>query len=100
MGSADTGIAVESSHLSDQDLQVVGTTWDSATLVIEGSNDGGTTYRTLKPVNTDDVSSLSFTTGNPSETILNNPARIRPRTSGGGVAPAVLKVAITMTSIK
>ncbi len=55
MADADTGIAVASAHLSDKDLHVIGTTWDSATLVIEGSNDGGTTYRTLKPADTGDV---------------------------------------------
>lgn len=95
MGDADTGVAIRSPHLADKDLQVVGTAWDSATLVIEGSNDGGTTYRTLKPVNTDNVTTLSFTSGNPSETILNNPDLIRPRTTGGA-GSADIKVYITM----
>ncbi len=99
MGDDDTGKEVISAHYSDKDLQVIGTTWDSATLVIEGSNDGGTTYRTLKPVDTNDVTTLSFTTGNPSETILSNPAIIRPKTSGGGGTTDVT-VLITMSTIR
>ncbi len=98
MDDADTGIAVASAHLSDKDLQVIGTTWDSATLVIEGSNDGGTTYRTLKPADTGDVTTLSFTSGTPSETILNNSVLIRPRTTGGQ-GTTDLTVLITMSTV-
>ncbi len=101
MGDDDTGKEVVSAHLSDKDLQVIGTTWDSATLVIEGTNEDGVTptYRTLKPVDTNDVTTLSFTSGNPSETILSNPAIIRPKTSGGQGTTDVT-VLITMSSIR
>ena len=95
MADADTGVEVISAHLPDKDVQVIGTTWDSATLVIEGSNDGGVTYRVLKPADTNDTNTLSWTTGNPSETILNNPGRIRPRTTGGQ-GSTVLTILITM----
>ncbi len=98
MADADTGIAVASGHLSDKDLQIIGTSWNNATLVVEGSNDGGTTYRTLKPVDTNDVTTLSWTIGNPSETILSNPALIRPRTTGGS-GSADLTVSITMSTV-
>jgi hypothetical protein len=91
MGDADTGIAVESGHLPDKHLQVIGTTWDSATLVIQGSNDGAN-WVTLKAADSSSTT-LSITTGSPEYTILSNPKLIRPSTSGGaGTADITISI--------
>ncbi|MBK8772253.1 MAG: hypothetical protein IPM06_17775 [Rhizobiales bacterium] len=47
---ADTGAAFELSRFADRSVQVFGTFGAGGTLLIEGSNDGGTTWATLKDV--------------------------------------------------
>ena len=89
---ADTGSVAVLTKWSDKTVQIRGT-WGGATLVIQGSNDGGTTWTTL----TDPQgNALSFTTGSPMEAIQENPERIRPSTSGGN-GTTDLDVNITCT---
>ncbi len=82
MGDADTGAPLDPNgggiSFSDKTVHLIGTDWDSATIVIEGSNDG-VTYVTL----TDPQGNpLSFTV-DAMEVILENPLYIRPSSSGG-----------------
>lgn len=77
--NGDSGRPLISPHLNDKSVQVLGTFGVGGTLIIEGSNDGGTTYVTL----TDEQgSALSFTTAG-LKTILQNVEVIRPRVTGG-----------------
>jgi hypothetical protein len=81
MGDDDTGSAVEHPDYPDKTVSVEGT-FSSATVVIQGSNDG-TNYETLTDLN---GSSLSFTSAPVPKTIRENPLFIRASTSGGGGA--------------
>ena len=78
LGNADSGSVHDAANLPDKTFQVVGT-WGSATLVIQGSNDG-TNWTTL---NDPQGGALSFTTGSPTDVIAENPRYVRPTTSGG-----------------
>ena len=71
------GNALEMPGSSDRSVQVVGT-WDSATFVLEGSNDG-TTWATL----TDPQGNAISKTANFIEMISELTRYIRPRISGG-----------------
>lgn len=62
----------------DKTVQLTGT-FGSATVIMQGSNDGGTTYFTLQDAQGD---ALSFTAAG-GNVILENPALIRPSASGG-----------------
>ena len=83
MGNADAGEALGPDGggiaFADKTVQIVAAAYGSATIVIQGSNDG-TNWFTLTNPNNDD---LSFTIGNQLEAILENPLYIRPSTSGG-----------------
>jgi hypothetical protein len=76
-GSGDTANPESAAKLPDKTIQVFGT-FESATITIQGSNDGGTTYVTL---NDPQGNALTFT-ANKTETILENPELIRPTASG------------------
>lgn len=78
MGNADTGTAVPMTGAADRSVQVEGT-FGSATVTIQGSNDG-TNYQTL----TDPQgNALTWTSANRLEAILELTRYIRPVTSGG-----------------
>lgn len=86
MVHADTvGEAVELTHLQDRTVQLFGT-WDSATVVIQGSNEATpTTWATLRdPAG----NNLSFTADG-LKAILELPRWIRPSKSGGAANDAV-----------
>lgn len=80
IGNADQGTALDIPNFPDKTVEIKGT-HGGATTVIEGSNDGGTTWNTLKDPQ---GNALSFTTGIPAmRAIQENPGLIRPSTSGG-----------------
>lgn len=78
--AADTASAVEAeAWAADRSVQIEGT-WDSATLLLKGSNDG-TNFQTL----TDPQGNiLSFTLSNRLEQITEITRYIKPVISGGG----------------
>src|SRR3990172_8359626 len=77
--NTDSGDWVDLGALSDKTMQVLGTFGVGGTLVIQGSNDGGTTAATL----TDEQgTALSFTAAG-MKLILQNPEKIRPLVTGG-----------------
>lgn len=78
MTSADTGSPLMLCDYADKTVAVQGGTWGSATLVIEGSNDG-TNFTTL----TDPQGNSLSKTADFIETIQENPVYIRVSTSGG-----------------
>jgi hypothetical protein len=81
LAGADSGSPLDAPHMPDKTVQVIGTAWDGATLVIEGSNDGGTTWTTLNDV---EGNALSWTVGaSHLAAIQENPLLIRPSTTGG-----------------
>ena len=88
MGDDDVGAPLDpiggGIAFADKTVMIVAT-YDSATIVIQGSNDG-TNWFTLTNPNND---SLSFTVGDQLDTILENPLYIRPKTSGGQGSTAI-----------
>lgn len=79
LGNADDGAPFETKWHRDFCVTIIATAYGSATIVLEGSNDG-TNYITLADPQ---GNALSFTTGNRLEQLLEVPRYIRPRTSGG-----------------
>lgn len=77
MGNADTGVPIEFGEHMDMTVQITGT-FGSATIVIQGSNDG-TTYTTL----TDPQGNAISKTSAAIETIAECPRFVRPSSSGG-----------------
>ncbi len=75
---ADTCVAAPYPTHADRSVQVTGT-FGSATVLIQGSNDGGSTYATLN--NAADAA-LSFTSAG-LEAILESTALVKPTISGG-----------------
>lgn len=78
MGNADTGTAVPMSGAADRSVQVQGT-FGSATVTVQGSNDG-TNYQTLADPQ---GNALTWTSANRLEQILELTRYIRPITAGG-----------------
>lgn len=79
-----TGDAISVPGASDRCFQAFGT-WGGATLVLEGSLDGGTTWFTLS----DPQGSAISETANAGKAIAENPLSIRPRLSAVGVGASV-----------
>ena len=88
-GTGDTAAAERAAAVPDKTIHVFGT-FESATVTIQGSNDGGTTYTTLADPN---GNALTFS-ANGMETILENPQLIRPTASGatGGTDVDVIMI--------
>ncbi len=82
MGDVDTGEPLGPDGggiaFADKTVQVDSASYDSATVVIQGSNDGVVWFTLTNPNN----DNLSFT-ADALEAILENPLYIRPSTSGG-----------------
>jgi len=80
-GSLD-GTPFKYPEFADRSIMVTGT-WDTATLVIEGSNDGGASWDILQePDGTD----LSFTSGTPLKQVGELTEEIRPLASSTGTS--------------
>lgn len=75
---SDTAAAAEVPDYPDKTVTVTGT-FGSATVVIQGSNDG-TNWYTLSEI---DGTALSFTVASETKTILENPLFVRASASGG-----------------
>ena len=84
LDGADTATAADMASNPDKSVEISGT-YDSATIVIQGSNSGATWF-TLTDY---DGNSLSYTTGNKLVGIRENVRLIRPVTSGGGGSTAL-----------
>jgi hypothetical protein len=82
-GSGDTGVAMEQPGSAIRSVQIAGT-FDSATVVVEGSNDG-TNYVTL----TDPQGNAISKTAAAIEAIEEVTRYVRPRSSGGGANTAL-----------
>ena len=77
--NGDSGASISWAALSDKTVQLLGTFGAGGTVVIEGSNDGGTTYATLSD---EQGTALSFTAAG-LKLVLQNPEKIRPRVTAG-----------------
>jgi hypothetical protein len=80
LGNADSGTALDGARYPDKTITILGT-FGGATVVIEGSNDGGTTWHTLND-SRGEGNSFSVTDED-TRVLLENPLLIRPSTSGG-----------------
>lgn len=74
----DTGAAHSCPQLADKTVQISGT-FATATVVIEGSNDGGSTWFTLTDPQGNNISKTAAAM----ETIAENPQMIRPKLTAG-----------------
>jgi hypothetical protein len=88
LGAADDGTPIAIPFAANLCVQVSGT-FDGATCVLEGSNNG-TVWSTLhsERVSNNASVTLSFTAADLRH-VLEQPVYIRPRTSGGGAASVV-----------
>ena len=75
---------------ADKTIQVKGT-FNGATVNIQGSNDGGTTYWALHDLQGDEI---AITTAG-GTLIAENPALIRPFTSGGGGSQSLTVILVS-----
>lgn len=91
LGNGDHGAAVQMSPWSDRSVQVVGT-FGSATQTIEGSNDGGTTWKVL----TDPQGNAISFTATGIEAITELVHMIRPGINTGGGGTTDLDVYLMM----
>jgi hypothetical protein len=73
-----TGSSCAFGQWPDRTISVQGT-WGSATFVLQGSNDGGTTWFTL----TDHLGNSISWTANTMALVAENPGLVRATTSGG-----------------
>src|ERR1044072_5959423 len=80
MGNADSGTPLDAPRLPDKTITVQGT-FGGATVVIEGSNDGGTTWHTLND-SRGEGTAFSLPAAD-TRTLLENTLLLRPTTSGG-----------------
>lgn len=80
--NGDDGAPQSALQLADKSVQVKGTFGAGGTLLIEGSNDDGTTWATLNDSRGETTGALSFTAAD-LRTILENCQLIRPRVSAG-----------------
>lgn len=87
LGDADAGDPTPKAISSDRSVQVEGT-FAGASVVIEGSNDGGTNYHTL----TDPLgNALTFTVAGLKQ-VMEVVQLLRPRSSGGSGAALVVSL--------
>jgi hypothetical protein len=85
---SDTGVAIRYAEWADRSVQMSGT-WNGATVLWEGSNDGGTTYLPL----TDPQGNAISKTADAIEAVTEICELARPRVSAGSVT------AVTVTAI-
>lgn len=90
MNGVSTGVEMALARWSDKTVTASGT-WGSATLVIQGSNDGNTWF-TVDDV---DGTPVSFTSDSMA-VIRDNPLYMRPKTSGGTGSDVDVHIAMKM----
>lgn len=79
IANGNDGTPILINRMTDRSVQVTGTFGAGGTIVIEGSNDGGTTWSTLNDIQ---ASALSFTSAR-LEGIAEVATLIRPRVTAG-----------------
>ena len=79
LGQGDSGAAYSGSWISDKSVQVTGNFSAAAACTIEGSNDGGTTWKVL----TDFQGNPLIFSAASMEQIAENPVDMRPTISNG-----------------
>jgi hypothetical protein len=87
LGGAEAGDSVQMAQYPDRTVTVAGT-FGSATVTIEGSNDGVTWFGLTKP----GATAISLTAGGVAS-IVENPMFIRPKATGG-TGSAILVVVV------
>lgn len=92
--NADTCAAVEAGGMTDRSVQISGT-WDSATVVIKGSNDG-TTYLAM----TDPQGNSISKTADAIEQIEEGTRYIQPTHSGGGASESLTITLFVAKSVR
>lgn len=83
MTNGDTGNPVQLSHLPDKTLHIHGDL-GGGTFILEGSNNGGVTWFTLRYADT--RGQILVTAVPDGGLIVENPLAIRPRIAGGALA--------------
>jgi hypothetical protein len=79
LANGDTGQPYEGAELADRSVQFVGTPGVGGTFILEGSNDGGTTYNTL----TDAQGSAISKTAGALSAVTELAGLVRPRVTAG-----------------
>lgn len=98
LANGDVGSWLTAADLSDKSIQVFGTFGAGGTLVLEGSNDGGTTVATLND-SRGEGNALSFTAAD-IRTVLENPERVRPKVTAGDGTTALTVIIVSKSSNK
>lgn len=97
LANGDDGRAEDLTRFPDKTVQVKGTFGAGGTIILEGSNDGGTTYHTLND-SRGEGNALSFTAAD-MRIILENASLIRPRVTAGDGTTS-LTVIILATTVR
>lgn len=84
---ADTGLPIKFAEWADRSVHMTGT-WNGATVLWEGSNDGGATYVTMDDINGNAISK----TADSLEAIAAVCEMARPRCSAGAVTAVTINV--------
>jgi len=79
LANGDTGSPYEGAELADRSVQILGTFGAGGTILMEGSNDGGTTYNTL----TDPQGVAISKTAGSLVAVTEMAGLVRPRVSAG-----------------
>ena len=85
--AGDTGLPIKFSEWADRSVQMAGT-WNGATVLWEGSNDGGTTYLPL----TDPQGNAMSKTADSIEAVTEVCELARPRVTTGVVTAVTISV--------
>lgn len=94
LANGDTGLPQTGARLSDKTVQVFGTFGAGGSIKIEGSNDGGTTWVTLRDPG---GAALTFTSADMKH-ILEVPERIRPNVTAGDGTTALTCIIVENTT--
>ena len=79
--NGEAGAAMSAPHLDDRTVTVKGTFGAGGTVLIEGSNDGGVSWNTLREAR-GTGEALSFTAAD-TRLVLESPLSLRPRVAAG-----------------
>lgn len=90
--NGDVGTGIQAHAFADKTVQAVGTFGTGGAVALEGSNDGGTTWATLKDHT---GTAISLTASAPIALIAENPELVRPSVAGdASTALDVILVAV------
>ena len=91
LANGDTGTSLSAAWLADKSVQIKGTFGAGGTCDIEGSNDGGTTWKVLTDFQGNNV---RFTSAG-IEQIAENTELIRPNVTGGDGTTALTVIIVS-----